>query len=92
MHAVQRQSHTSVRCEVPLHDERWVKSSNGERELRPVIRTTLHFNRRLWLADINLTSRDLMGFRMLLEREAIRGRFAVDPGRSFVIRELVRKQ
>jgi len=92
VHPVQRQSHTSVRCEVPLHDERWVKSSNGKRELRPVIRTNLHFNRRLWLIDITLTSRDLMGFRMLLGREAIRGRFTVDPGRSFVIRELVRKQ
>ncbi len=92
VHPVQRQSHTTIRCEAALHDERWVKSSNGKRELRPVIRTKLHFDRHVWPIDLTLTSRDLMGFRMLLGREAIRGRFTVDPGRSFVVRELVRKR
>jgi hypothetical protein len=35
-------------------------------------------------ALINLTSRDEMGFRMLLGRRAVRSRFVIDPGRSYV--------
>jgi hypothetical protein len=38
----------------------------------------------VWPIDITLTNRDEMGFRMLIGRAAIRHRFVVDPGRSFV--------
>jgi hypothetical protein len=34
--------------------------------------------------ELTLATRDTMGFRMLLGRQALRGRFVVDPGRSFV--------
>jgi hypothetical protein len=33
---------------------------------------------------VTLVRRDAMGFRMLLGREAVRRRFMVDPGRSFL--------
>ena len=33
---------------------------------------------------MTLTSRDLMGFRMLLGREAIRRRYLIDTGRSYL--------
>jgi hypothetical protein len=35
-------------------------------------------------ALVNLTSRDEMGFRMLLGRRAVRSRFVIDPGRSYL--------
>lgn len=88
VHPIQ-DSKRSVRCEHELLEERWVRSSNGKRELRPVIRTTLHFDGDEWPIDLTLTSRDMMGFRMLLGREAIRKRFVVDAGRSFLIEELL---
>jgi hypothetical protein len=76
-----------------LHDERYIKSSNGSRELRPVIRTAISWGGELWDVDLTLTSRDLMGFRMLLGREAIRRRYLVDPGRSYLGgRPLVKKK
>jgi hypothetical protein len=35
-------------------------------------------------ALVNLTSRDEMGFRMLLGRRTLRNRFVIDPGRSYL--------
>lgn len=67
-----------------LHDQRWVKSSNGAREHRPVVRLEMLLGGLLWHADVTLTSRDTMGFPMLLGREALHGRFLVDPARAFV--------
>lgn len=84
VHPIQRDSSTTVTCEALLEEERWVRSSNGKRELRPVIRTAVTIMGLEWVIELTLTSRDNMGFRMLLGREAVRGRCLVDPGRSFV--------
>ncbi len=81
---LQRSRLRAVLCQAPLHDERYVKSSNGSRELRPVIRTSVSWGGQVWEIDLTLTSRDLMGFRMLLGREAIRRRYLIDPGRSYL--------
>jgi hypothetical protein len=81
---LQRSRLKPAACEAPLYDERYVKSSNGSRELRPVIRTKVSWGGTIWDVDLTLTSRDLMGFRMLLGREAIRRRYLVDTGRSYL--------
>src|SRR5690606_16180281 len=81
---LQRSRLEPVSCQAPLYDERYVKSSNGSRELRPVIRTAVSWGGQSWEIDVTLTSRDLMGFRMLLGREAIRRRYLVDTGRSYI--------
>jgi hypothetical protein len=81
---LQRSRLRAVECQAPLHDERYVKSSNGSRELRPVIRTAVSWGGQIWEIDVTLTSRDLMGFRMLLGREAIRRRHLVDTARSYL--------
>ncbi len=89
IHPIQDESKSSVACEAPLFDRRWVRSSNGKRELRPVIRTELALMDETWPIDLTLTSRDVMGFRMLLGREAIRRRLLVDPGVSFKAPEFI---
>ncbi len=40
-----------------------------------------------WPIEVPLVNRDVMGFRMLLGRRALRRRFLVDPGRSFLAGE-----
>ena len=85
VHPVQRDSKHVVRCEAPLVDERWVRSSSGKAMLRPVIRTRLRLGSRLWSTEITLVRRDLMGFRMLLGRRTLKRRFLVDSGRSFLL-------
>ena len=68
-------------------DERIVRSSNGEAETRVVIGTTARLGALEWPIELTLADRDMMGFRMLLGREAIRRRFLIDPGRSFRLSE-----
>jgi ribosomal protein S6--L-glutamate ligase len=73
-------------CEAPLIQKRDVISSNGEREKRCVIRTTLVFSGVTFPAEITLTSRHKMQFRMLLGREALKkARFIVDPSKSLLL-------
>jgi hydroxyacylglutathione hydrolase len=72
-----------ILADAELVDERLVRSSTGEEQLRPIIRTDIAIGDRRWPIEISLTSRDLMGYRMLLGREGIAG-LLVDPSSSFL--------
>jgi len=85
LHPIQRSAAGAVRVSRPVTEFRKVRSSNGRVENRPVIITPVRLGEALWPVELTLTSRDAMGFRMLLGRAALRGRFLVDPGRSYVI-------
>jgi hydroxyacylglutathione hydrolase len=75
-----------ILAEAELVDERVVRSSTGEEQLRPIIRTDIAIGDRRWPIEISLTSRDLMGYRMLLGREGMAG-LLVDPSSSFLANE-----
>ena len=81
---IQRDTTVAVVAEAELLEYRRVRTSSGQQSLRPVIRTTVSLGERVWPIELTLVDRDAMGFRMLLGREALGGRFVVDPGRSFV--------
>jgi len=85
VHPLQRNSETVVRCEAPLLDRRTVRDSGGHEEERCVIETELELGGQRWRVEMTLTARDNMGFRMLVGRTAIRGRFIVDPGSSYLL-------
>lgn len=85
IHPFQRDTSRTVHAEAPLLDRRWVRSSGGHRTWRPVIETTLHIGEDEHAIEVTLVNRDEMGFRMLLGRQAVRDKFVVDPGRSFVV-------
>ena len=84
LHPLQDDESVVIAASAPLVEHRDVRSSNGEVEMRPVIRTTALVLGQQLDIELSLTSRDEMGFRMLLGRSAVRRRFVVDPGRSFV--------
>ncbi len=71
----------------PVIDFRTVRSSNGQSESRPVIRTELELGADRFEIDLTLTSRSSMGHRMLLGRRVLEDRYWVDPGRSFLLSE-----
>jgi hypothetical protein len=84
IHPRQRSRYGSMSVEARVVDERPVRNPGGRREVRPVIETTLRWSDVAWRAHINLTRRDEMGFRMLLGRKAMKGRFVVDAGSSYL--------
>ena len=84
VYPIQRNSRRVVHCEAKLEEWRWVTDSGGKRTLRPVILTTMILGDVERLIELTLISRDEMGFRMLIGREAIRRGWVVDPARSFV--------
>jgi hypothetical protein len=84
VHPYQRDSQTTVLAEAALIDRREIRNSGGHAQLRPVIQTWIKLGPQAWPIELTLTNRDVMGFRMLLGREAVRRRFLVDPGKSYL--------
>ncbi|MBY0588974.1 RimK/LysX family protein [bacterium] len=84
VHPLQRNARAFIESEAELLEYRHVKSSGGHQTLRPVIVTTVEVLGIRCSIELTLASRDTMGFRMLLGREALAGRFVVDSGRSFL--------
>lgn len=83
VHPLQRRSKPEILCEAPVVEYRRVRSSSGHTEKRPVIESEIIVAGRTWTIELTLSNRDEMGFRMLLGREAIKGRFLVDSGNSY---------
>ena len=83
VHPKQRNSREVVETEAAVLEYRRVRSSSGKSTKRPVIVTTVKALGRAWRIEVTLANRDVMGFRMLLGREAIRRRMVVDPGSSY---------
>ncbi len=84
IHPWQRSTSDAIVAEAPVVSTRDIKSSSGLVDHRPVVRTSLVIAGCSVDAEITLTRRDEMGFRMLVGREAIRNRFLVDPGVSYL--------
>ncbi|MEX0843691.1 MAG: RimK/LysX family protein [Balneolaceae bacterium] len=69
--------------EMPLHDKREVKSSNGETELRYFIKTSINFFNTEYTIEFSLTDRSAMKYPLLLGRKFLRkGPYIVDVTRK----------
>lgn len=84
VHPNQRDTHRTVLAHAELIDQREVRNSSGSAQLRPVIQTLVELGEFTFPIELTLTNRDKMGFRMLLGRQAVRRRFLVDAGQSFL--------
>ena len=83
VHPLQRSSKETIVVEAPVLEFRKVRSSSGHAQRRPVIVTTVEAIGRKWPIELTLANRDAMGFRMLLGREAVRGRTIIDAAGSY---------
>lgn len=71
-------------CEAVHVDLRGITSSNGESQERFVIKTPLTIGSLTFRAEISLADRSQMQFPMLIGRTALRRRFVVDSGHSWL--------
>lgn len=67
-----------IECEAKLVEKRIIKSSNGTKEERFVIKTKLLLGNSSFPIEVTLTNRKLMGFQMLLGRQALTQRYLID--------------
>ena len=74
-----------VRREVKVEAKKRVKSSTATREKRYVIVTPIIMDSVQWDIQLTLTDRSEMTYLMLLGREAMSGRFLVDPEHDFLL-------
>lgn len=80
------------RVRAPLIDERLVRSSNGKEEPRWVVLVEFSFDDILFQSELTLADRTGMQFPVLIGRQALKGRFLVNAGRSHLLAKRARKR
>ncbi|WP_370191695.1 ATP-dependent zinc protease [Qipengyuania sp.] len=76
--------HVRQVCEAVHIDWRGITSSNGETQRRMIVKTPLRIGDVTFRAEISLADRSDMKFPMLIGRSALRRRFVVDSGHSWL--------
>jgi hypothetical protein len=74
-----------VRITTQVKGRKKVKSSSADTERRIVIDTLLALAGQEWVIQLTLTDRSEMTYPMLLGREAMAGRFLVDPAHEHLL-------
>jgi len=85
LHPYQNDTDTVLECHAPVSDQRKVRDSGGHEEMRYVIASTFKIGTESFTAEITLTDRDSMVFRMLIGRNALSNRFLVHSKASFLL-------
>ena len=73
-----------IEAAAPVHDERDVVDSSGNRSRRVFLRTPMRLAGVEREVEINLADRRGMLFPMLVGRTSLARAFVIDPGRSFL--------
>jgi hypothetical protein len=68
-------------------EERTIKSSTGQTTLRPVVKVKIKMGLNEFDIELTLINRDLMGFKMLIGRDALNNKFVINPSKSFLLRQ-----
>lgn len=93
IHPIQNNTSVEVECHSEVLEQRWVRNSGGEQELRYVILTDAVLGGRSCAIELTLTNREDMKFRMLLGREALKQfNAAAHPSKSFCMQRYTKKQ
>jgi hypothetical protein len=84
IHPDQHHTDVVIECHAPVKDLRMVTDSGGHKSRRYVVETNLVLGSNIIRAELTLTNRDNMKFRMLLGRTAMRGKFIIAPEASYL--------
>lgn len=92
VHPLQQSTDIEIISDAAVFDRRRITDSGGHVEVRYVIQTIIEIGGIVFPAEMTLTNRTGMRFRMLLGRSAIQGRFLVDPAKSYITGRPLRKK
>ena len=84
LHPIQKETDTVIECHAAVKDRRIVSDSGGHKQRRYVIETPLILGAHTINAEITLTNRDSMLFRMLIGRTAMTDRFLINAQASYI--------
>ncbi|PPD41490.1 MAG: ATP-dependent zinc protease, partial [Methylobacter sp.] len=84
IHPIQKNTDVAIECHAPVKDRRVVSDSGGHKQLRYVIDTQLVVGQSVITAEMTLTNRDSMLFRLLIGRTAMDKRFIIAPNASYL--------
>jgi hypothetical protein len=84
IHPQQKNVDVSIECHAPIKDRRLVSDSGGHKQRRYVIETQIILGQSVITAEMTLTNRDSMLFRMLIGRTTINNHFIIDPNASYL--------
>lgn len=88
VHPLQNNMKKLVNCVADIVDIRAVTTSSGHREQRIFIQTALQLAEQSWPIELTLISRDILRFRMLLGRTAMKQRLLIDPTASYLTKKI----
>ncbi len=77
VHPVEGRDDIEVYCTATVIDRRQVISSNGQSEMRYIVRTPVKIGAREWPIEVSLSNRETMAHRMLLGRTALEAQAAI---------------
>jgi hypothetical protein len=84
VHPWQGSDQDEVPVETEVVDRREVRSSSGHSEERAVVSMDIGLHGQVVPAEVTLSRRDEMGFRMLIGRQALSQGFVVDSAQSYL--------
>jgi ribosomal protein S6--L-glutamate ligase len=82
IHPIQSNDKLCISCVAEIVGMKTIKSSNGHKQIRPVVRTPIKIGDHIWDIEITLTNRDIMHHRMLLGRTAMQN-LLINPSKSY---------
>ncbi|WP_372777348.1 ATP-dependent zinc protease [Litorivivens sp.] len=85
IHPDQHSDERVVGCEARVKDYRSITDSGGHKSMRYIVETEFRIGNDSFLAELSLFNRSSMLFRMLIGRTALKGRYVVDPARSYCL-------
>lgn len=73
---------TGMKFTFEEYDQREIRNSSGEAELRYIIKTTVKIHGKTYKTQFSLSDRDNMKFPILLGRRVLKNRFLIDVSKT----------
>jgi ribosomal protein S6--L-glutamate ligase len=92
VYPLQRNDLVYIECKAKLVEKRSIKGSFGISEERLIVKTRISLGDETFEIELSLANRNTMEFKMLLGREAISGRYLINPSEKYLQKKYLKKE